>query len=254
MRPLYSKGRSLLQAIVDYTKKHKVVSSDVTTYPTYDQMYRAIVPNAPRRVLYVGHNLRKKGLDDLNDWTIANKELPKVTGLIVDKIRKRPGKGFFPSYSRKPLADDDWWQREVSKALDFDWSPFIGTQKEDSPHIVAEDVPTDKFPRRLITEVSRLLRDTKAARAVKAAHNHFCQICGLRLSLSPGRFYAEGHHLKPLGNPHNGPDVRGNILCLCPNCHVKLDFAAVKIVPSKLRSAPGHVVRREFIDYHNRLL
>ena len=250
--PLSSKGRRLLEAITDYTAHHTVYYKRPETYPTYDSLYRVIVPSAPAVVLYVGHNLRKQGLDDLNEWTMANRSLPKVTGLIVDKATKRPGKGFFPCYDKKPGTDDAWWRNEVRKALFFDWSPYVGTQKENSPVLIADDIPTDDLPERLKIEVSRLIRDTKLAIEVKALHNHTCQLCGKRLKLSPGRFYSEAHHLKPLGKPHNGPDRKSNIVCVYPNCHVKLDYSAVRILPGQLRLIPKHIVAQEFIDYHNK--
>jgi len=117
----------------------------------------------------------------------------------------------------------------------------------------AEDVPTDELPARLKVEVTRVVRDIGLANTIKELHGHRCQICDLRIELSAGRFYSEGHHLKPLGKKHNGPDVEGNVLCVCPNCHAKLDFAAIKIDPAKLRTVLGHAVRKEFIDYHNSL-
>jgi hypothetical protein len=129
-------------------------------------------------------------------------------------------------------------------------TPARSPTVEESP---ATDVPIDELPERLRAEVFRLVRDTKLIRELKALHNDTCQMCGLRMQLTPGRFYSEGHHIKPLGQKHNGPDVKGNVLCVCPNCHVKLDFAAIKINPTKLRTAPGHIVRQEFADYHNRL-
>ena len=39
--------------------------------------------------------------------------------------------------------------------------------------------------------------------------------------------YAEGAHIRPLGYPHDGPDVLGNVLCLCPNDHVRFDYGAI---------------------------
>lgn len=117
---------------------------------------------------------------------------------------------------------------------------------------VADDIP-DGLPLRLKVEVSRVVRDVGMVREIKELHGHTCQVCGLRLELSVGKFYSEGHHLKPLGSKHNGPDVADNILCVCPNCHVKLDFNAVKIDAMKLRPATGHKVRQEFIVYHNQL-
>src|SRR5208282_131922 len=64
-------------------------------------------------------------------------------------------------------------------------------------------------PPRLLTEIYRVLRDTKLAFGVKQAHKYQCQICSHPpLKLSENKFYAEVHHIKPLGTPHNGLDVR----------------------------------------------
>lgn len=72
---------------------------------------------------------------------------------------------------------------------------------------------------RVKTTVSRVIRDSKLSNRVKALHGHECQICGYALILADGSRYAEGHHVQPLGTPHDGADVLGNILCLCPNHH-----------------------------------
>jgi predicted restriction endonuclease len=50
----------------------------------------------------------------------------------------------------------------------------------------------------------------------------------------------------PLGSPHSGPDVRENILCVCPNDHVLLDYGAIKVEANLLEG-----IGKEFIDYHN---
>ncbi|MBI1178717.1 hypothetical protein GC207_14890 [bacterium] len=250
--PLSTKGRRLLAAIVNYTETHAVDYLRPATYPKYDDMYRAIVPNAPARMLYVGHNLREKGLDDLGEWTIENTSLPKITGLIVDAGTKRPGKGFFPAFNKTDVKDDGWWHEEVRKSLAFDWSPYIGTQQATSPIVVADDLDDDELAPRVKGEISRIVRDTKIVREIKALHNHTCQLCGLRLELSPGTFYSEGHHLMPLGKPHNGPDKKSNIVCVCPTCHVKLDYRTVKIQTKQLRVLSGHKIAQRFINHHNR--
>jgi hypothetical protein len=74
---------------------------------------------------------------------------------------------------------------------------------------------------RKTTTVSRVVRDTPLARRVKALHAYRCQLCASTVQLQGDRLYAEGHHLRPLGSPHNGPDVAANILCVCPNCHTR---------------------------------
>ena len=68
-------------------------------------------------------------------------------------------------------------------------------------------------PSRLPTEVYRVLRDTKLAREIKLSHGFQCQICqNPPLKLNDTKVDAEVHHIKPLGSPHDGPDVSPNIL------------------------------------------
>jgi len=104
--------------------------------------------------------------------------------------------------------------------------------------------------RELIT--SRIVRDTEMANRLKALYGNRCQICGEQIQLL-NDLYSEGHHLKPLGRPHNGPDIPENILVLCPNHHVMCDHAALPINRNELRMAPQHNIGDEFIAYHNKL-
>ena len=107
---------------------------------------------------------------------------------------------------------------------------------------------------RVRTTVSRIIRDTRLSNNVKALHNYECQVCGSTLALADGSRYAEGHHVQPLGAPHNGPDVLGNIMCLCPNHHAACDLAAIELNSNELRHATGHVVDQRYLDYHNSLV
>ena len=50
----------------------------------------------------------------------------------------------------------------------------------------------------------------------------------MRLQVS-SKPYAEACHIKPLGEPHNGPDQASNVLCLSPNMHVLFDYGAISI-------------------------
>jgi hypothetical protein len=124
-----------------------------------------------------------------------------------------------------------------------------GIKRPALPFMPGHDVPRNELPMRLRMEVSRLIRDTKLSREVKAIHDNKCQICGYCLELSTDTTYAEGH--QPLGEEHNGPDVKENIICVCPNCHVKLDYNAFRITPRMLRLKESHNVAQHFIDYHN---
>ncbi len=99
--------------------------------------------------------------------------------------------------------------------------------------------------------IYRILRDTEIARFVKRLYDFRCQICSYSLKLNDGSFYAEAHHIKPLGSPHNGPDISSNILCLCPNHHVQLDYGVIQIEKSNLELHLNHSLDDEFIEYHN---
>jgi predicted restriction endonuclease len=87
---------------------------------------------------------------------------------------------------------------------------------------------------------------------LKTIHHHGCQICGNKLQLSDGSAYSEGHHLKPVGKPHNGPDIAGNILILCPNCHALCDLGGIELNRSILRELEDHTIAQEYLDYHNK--
>ncbi len=124
----------------------------------------------------------------------------------------------------------------------------------------------EKFPMTRATHIQRIVRDAAAARRIKELYGDECQICGLRLAGPDGKSYSEGAHIKPLGTPHNGPDVERNILCLCPNCHVRLDIGSILIgddwsiivragvfgenVRAKLKTHKKHRVHQEYIRYH----
>ena len=77
------------------------------------------------------------------------------------------------------------------------------------------------------------LRNTLLAADIKRKYDNTCQICKQRLELVEGT-YAEAHHVKPIGSPHNGPDREGNIVVVCPNHHVMFDRGALKIDPHTL--------------------
>lgn len=107
-------------------------------------------------------------------------------------------------------------------------------------------------PDRVNVEIYRIIRDTKMIRTIKQLHRNRCQLCGMAVELGAGITYSEGHHIKPLGSQHEGPDISENILILCPNHHAQCDFGAIRLSLSSIRLHPDHAVSSEFIDYHNR--
>ncbi|MVN85853.1 HNH endonuclease [Deinococcus sp. HMF7620] len=104
---------------------------------------------------------------------------------------------------------------------------------------------------------TRLSRKSIHAAQVKAWHDHTCQLCSLRLT-TPAGPYAEAAHIRPLGQPHHGPDTPENLLCLCPNCHVQFDLGGVGVEddlsllgrPGLLRRVRAHRVDPAGLAYH----
>jgi len=95
----------------------------------------------------------------------------------------------------------------------------------------------------------RIIRDTELTTKLKCMYNHECQICGHRIVLQSGTGYAEAHHIFPLGE--GGPDVPENLICVCPNCHVELDYCAKKISYDDLLLVSGHKINSNYVDKHN---
>jgi len=137
----------------------------------------------------------------------------------------------------------------VSEDFKYSYALVRATESAGHPEAIASDLAEP--PGRIESRVSRIVRNTAMVQRLKRLHGDHCQICNLRLELADGSGYSEGHHLKPLGGIHSGPDVAGNLVILCPNCHVLLDFCAVRIDESNLRRHPDHVIEATFLEYHN---
>jgi putative restriction endonuclease len=95
--------------------------------------------------------------------------------------------------------------------------------------------------------------------SIKALYKYACQVCGTVLG-TPAGPYAEAAHIRPLGAPHNGPDMPDNVLCLCPNHHVLFDCGSFAIqqdlslqgIPGKLRMQSGHSLNPAYLEYHRK--
>ncbi len=119
--------------------------------------------------------------------------------------------------------------------------------------------PTANYAKAARNEVyiQRIIRNTRIANSLKELYDYKCQVCGMQLRTDTG-YYSEAAHIKPLGSPHNGPDILENLLCLCPNHHVLFDFGSFAIDSSyKLIGINGflnrnsrHSIDSEFLAYH----
>ena len=241
------RGRRLLHLLAREIANGRIQVNLPQTFVSYGEALDLM--GIPRRGR-AGQQLKGEGLSELNDWTKEYRRLPKIAGLIIDRRKHEPSGGYALSHGKTNGDWRSWWRNEAAKAIRFNWSPYLrGNIAPRGP--ISGDVPKNELPKRLRQEVTRLVRDTRVTREIKALYGSTCQFCGTRLQLSPGEYYSEAHHLKPLGGAHNGPDIRENVICVCPNCHARLDYKSIQIKSTTLKIR-RHSIRQEFIDYHNR--
>ena len=104
---------------------------------------------------------------------------------------------------------------------------------------------------------SHIQRNTNIPKILKKDYDFKCQVCDIRLEAN-GVPYAIGAHIKGLGTPHEGPDIRENMLILCPNCHYLFDAFAFSIADDfsligkegQLTVNRNHNIELDFIRYH----
>lgn len=136
-------------------------------------------------------------------------------------------------YSVEGLGNGIWGLKEYKENYSY----------SNSEHFIKETVREE-------TTYYRIIRDTKLALDMKRLYNYRCQICDFSVPLGENS-YAEAHHIKPLGHPHNGPDTADNILVVCPNHHVQCDYGAIKLNLDKLHIIRNCNINPEYIEYHN---
>lgn len=91
-----------------------------------------------------------------------------------------------------------------------------------------------KSPRRRTLLTQRVIRDSGIGKSLKQLYQYKCQICGQTIELPNGERYAEVHHLRPVGAPHNGKDGAPNLIVVCPQHHAMFDLGAIAINPASL--------------------
>lgn len=205
------------------------------------------------------------GIASLSDIYQEVKRITSVSDLANYKASIRAAIEFYSSdsklfkskhedlfFSAKGIGSGIWGLRsyiaETPKASDIEHESDEKNEVADSQIGYRSDNET---PKRALQKTYRILRDTQLARKLKLLHKHHCQLCNTSITLANGKRYSEAHHIKPLGRPHNGPDVPDNIIILCPNHHVMLDYGTIKLDSSKIQMKVGHSISQEFINYHN---
>lgn len=127
---------------------------------------------------------------------------------------------------------------------------FVVNQIVDDENIDPDTIDINNQAERRPRNIDTIVRNQTLVRKVKKIRDNTCQICQNKLQIGPNSYYSEVHHLRPLGNPHKGLDKMENMLCVCPNCHKKLDYGFEPIVVN-IKDLDDHKINQRYIDYHN---
>ncbi|AST91009.1 MULTISPECIES: HNH endonuclease [Sutcliffiella] len=116
-------------------------------------------------------------------------------------------------------------------------------------------------------EVKVVLRDQTLVQQLKQLYRHTCQVCGEVVETGFNQYSTEVHHIQPLGL-HNGPDMKENMIVLCPNHHVMFDRGAITLDLQNERVQHinennslhnkkitiKHTIHQKYVDYHNLMI
>ena len=179
----------------------------------------------------------------------------RVTRSYKHPSNYSPSKGF--QYAGLYRVVDYWCENGLSGYKIWRYRLIAVDFLTGNKHVVNVEPPEYGETKRTETTVQRIVRDSKIAKKVKSIHNYSCQVCGLAIDTGVG-LYAEAAHIQPLGQPHCGPDIEENILCLCPNHHVMFDNGVFTIaddltligIKGVFRTNKKHKVGVNFIAYH----
>lgn len=115
-------------------------------------------------------------------------------------------------------------------------------------------------PKRVKGEITRIVRDTAKTKKLKKLYECRCQVCDERIEIAHEKYYAEVHHIRPLGSGHDGLDVEENMIVVCPTHHAYFDFGVprflseseIQIGNKTFTLKCKHKISQSNIDYHNR--
>jgi putative restriction endonuclease len=185
----------------------------------------------------------------------------KLEGLPVRVTRGHTHKSPFSPEAGYRYAGifyiEDYWREKGNAGFDVWRFRLVASNGIQAFAQVEEDREEYTQAARRDGKSSRIVRDRKVADRVKKLYAYSCQVCGVVLKTTAGA-YAEAAHIKPLGEPHNGPDVLANILCLCPNHHVLFDNGGFTInddfslnnIDGVLNVHSRHAIDLSLVRYH----
>ncbi|MEZ0077300.1 caspase, EACC1-associated type [Planotetraspora sp. GP83] len=188
-------------------------------------------------IFYTGHGgrdpntgvqIRDQSLEDSGNAALLESIM---TGLPVRVVRGAGGDPqFSPSagYSYDGLfLVTDYWTRPSADGpiiLQFRLEKISNTGRRPGKSYTYQ--PGGR--RSMRTAIGRYA-DTKSAIEIKRLYGYMCQVCDITLDVAGGLRIASIVYIRKLELPHGGPDVKANMLCLCPNHCDLFSYGAIII-------------------------
>jgi len=179
-----------------------------------------------------GHQVADQTLDRQNLGLARN----RTEGLPV-RVSRRPDaeSPFAPKTGYDGLFRvEDYW-KEKGKSGHRVWRfRLVAAEGPPTEPAHRDEIPpvTKGASQRVAQTILRVVRDTALSKRVKVIHKYRRQVCRVRIESASGP-YAEATHIRPLGSPHEGPDITEHLLCLRPNRHVMFQYGLFTIAPDK---------------------
>lgn len=218
-------------------------------------------------IIYTGHG----GQDQNKKVQIANQEFTKQNKALViscnENLPVRVIRGYQLKSNFSPKQGyrydglyyvTEYWTEKGKDG--FDICRF--RLKKDYPLILPTTKEDDKKneTQRREQKINRIVRNSRLAQDLKRIYDYKCQVCGVKLKVLGG-YYIEAAHIKGLGEPHCGPDIIENMICLCPNHHtlfdkgmfsVNSDYSINGLIEyNKLCvNTKKHNIKAEYFEYH----
>ena len=161
---------------------------------------------------------------------------------LISELKSRPAENFYELKKTGNLQVSLRYIASSGSIVTKILTGIMEMQGLDNQSLVNEGLsPSDSTPAypdysppgSVVTTVIRKIRDTAMIRKIKDQFKNHCAICNYAVHLPSDRFYSEGHHVRPLASFHEGPDVKQNILILCPTHHAEFDYGSIAIDPIK---------------------
>jgi len=197
--------------------------------------------------------------------TQARGLMHRTSSVFIDHVGEVLGEGFTPNvehWQQQGLQAFLEWRDRYYQAIS---EPAADVDQEILELLERRTSERSGPAQRQRMVVPRIIRDSALGRFLKSLYQSHCQICSFSFRLPRGIRYAECHHLRPLGQPHTGPDIQTNMVVLCPNHHAMMDYGVIAIHPDDLAvrsmehdspdhrkplDAQRHPLAREFLEYH----